>query len=441
MRLYQLTVALTLLLATRPSPAQEPAISMDERVLGLSQLWQEANRSFVFKNRLNFSLDSAYRMAIGRVIAAPDTYSYYRELQRFAASLGDGHTGVSFPPAMSQTRTYPWLLTVWVDGHLVIRNTGRTLVRAFPVGTEILSIDGRSVGEYLEAEVLPFTPASTSHWRWAYGARDALIGRASQSVRLTFQRPDGSHGDTTLARDRRSRNDEWLLPSTEPRLVIHWLGDSIAHVRLTSFDSDSILQDFQSILPALRSARGLVLDVRGNNGGNSANGWGILAHLTADSIPLQEWRTRIHHAAFKGWGRPGYAQDSAFSPFESHGRYPPSADPLILPTIILQDHETFSAAEDFLVAASTIPHIVTMGQLSGGSTGNPIFWQLPGGGFARMVSKHDRYPDGREFVGTGVQPNRPLPARTLAEWRSGRDFAVDSAVVTIRRMRAGARQL
>lgn len=49
------------------------------------------------------------------------------------------------------------------------------------------------------------------------------------------------------------------------------------------------------------------------------------------------------------------------------------------PTVILQDHPTFSAAEDFLVAADEIPRILTMGQVSGGSTGNPIFWQLPRG--------------------------------------------------------------
>lgn len=409
-----------------------PSLSVEERILGLSQIWQEVNRSFAFKTRLAFDVDSAYRESLTRVIAARDTYEYYRELQRFTAALHDGHSGVSFPSSMASERTYPWLLTRWIDGHLVISNSGRALASTFPAWTEILTIDGRPATEYLAAEVLPYTPASTEHWRWAAGARDALDGRARDAVHLTFQRPNGTRGDTTLARDRRTRNDSWAMPTELPRLELRWLRDSVAHVLLHTFGSDSIKQEFVALIPTLRRARGLILDVRGNGGGNSGNGWDILAHLTKDTLPLQAWRTRLYNAAYRGWNRPGFGADSAFTPFDTTGAYPPYADPLTVPTVILQDHETFSAAEDFLVAADEIPRLVTMGQPSGGSTGNPVFWKLPGGGFARIVSKHDRYRDGREFVGVGVQPKHVLPPLTLADVRAGRDPMIDEALATLR---------
>ncbi len=418
-------------------PAPQSTLSVDERILGLSQIWQEVNRTFVFKGRLTYNVDSAYRQSLTRVIAAPDLYQYYRELQRFTAALHDGHSGVTFPSAMNNVRTYPWLQTRWIDGHLVIANSGKSLARTFPVGTEVLAIDGRPAREYMSAEVLPYISSSTEQWLWAWGSHEALYGRATDPVRVRFERPNGTVGDTVLARDRRSRDDAWALPTEKARFEFKWLADSIAYVALRTFTSDSIRAEFAAAVPAIRQSRGLIIDVRGNGGGNSGNGWNILARMVRDSLPLQVWRTRVHNAAYMSWGRPGYAQDSAFTPFESSGKYPPFPDPLLVPTVILQDNESFSAAEDFLVAANEIPRILTMGQPSGGSTGNPLNWQLPGGGFARIVAKHDRFPDGREFVGSGVQPRQVLPQITLKDFRVGRDPMLAAAMAVVRKQPSG----
>ncbi len=46
---------------------------------------------------------------------------------------------------------------------------------------------------------------------------------------------------------------------------------------------------------------------------------------------------------------------------------------LILPTVLLQDHATFSAAEDFLITLDAVPHVTKVGRPSGGSTGQPLF--------------------------------------------------------------------
>jgi C-terminal processing protease CtpA/Prc len=48
---------------------------------------------------------------------------------------------------------------------------------------------------------------------------------------------------------------------------------------------------------------------------------------------------------------------------------------------------------------------VIVGEASGGSTGQPLSFNLPGGGTARVCSKHDSFPDGKEFVGVGVTPD------------------------------------
>ena len=76
-----------------------------------------------------------------------------------------------------------------------------------------------------------------------------------------------------------------------------------------------------------------------------------------------------------------------------------------VPVVVLTDYGTGSAAEDFLVFAQTLEHFTYVGRPTNGSTGQPVFYSLPGKGFARICAKRDTYPDGRDFVGFGVQPD------------------------------------
>ena len=46
-----------------------------------------------------------------------------------------------------------------------------------------------------------------------------------------------------------------------------------------------------------------------------------------------------------------------------------------------------------------------IGDRTFGSTGQPLTLDLPGGGTARICTKRDEYPDGRQFVGYGIEPD------------------------------------
>ena len=72
-----------------------------------------------------------------------------------------------------------------------------------------------------------------------------------------------------------------------------------------------------------------------------------------------------------------------------------------------------------------------------GSTGQPLFVTLPGGGSAGICTSVTWYPDGRTFVGAGIQPNiRVRP--TVADIRSGRDPALEAALKHLREAAAKA---
>jgi C-terminal processing protease CtpA/Prc len=97
------------------------------------------------------------------------------------------------------------------------------------------------------------------------------------------------------------------------------------------------------------------------------------------------------------------------------------------PVVVLQGPRSFSAAEDFLIAFGFMSRGKLIGEASGGSTGQPLSFSLPGGGSARVCAKRDSYPDGKEFVIVGVIPDITVKP-TIKDIQTGRDPVLKEAV-------------
>jgi carboxyl-terminal processing protease len=439
--------ALALLCAV-PAAAQQPRqtdspleLGVAERIHGLSLLWQEVNYNFAFFDQVpGLDWDSVYLAFIPRVLEAPTTWDYYRELQRMVALLHDGHTGVWMPQALqaeSQRRdTYPWVLTHRVEDRVIVRGVGRSLEARIPLHSEIVEIDGGPATVVAYERHLPFIAQSTDHYRRDIAVRQALHGRAGEPVSIRYATPSGEQYSATLQRDRRTRDDEWVpdVNTPVPPFGMRWLDDGIAYVELNTFGDTTPAHAFEQALPELRRARGLVIDIRRNGGGSSNVGYRVASWITNDTLETSRWRTREHRAAQKAWGSFGAERHRAYGEMDawydggSHGRVAPAdGERVIVPTIVLQDHDTFSAAEDFLVAVDAIPHVTTLGRPTGGSTGQPLMLELPGGGGARIVTKRDTFPDGRDFVGIGIFPDVHVEP-TVAGLRAGDDVQLAAAL-------------
>ncbi len=426
-------------------PSPPPDLSDSDKLFGLSLLWQEANYNFAFFDQVpDLDWDSAYRAFIPQVLAAESTYDYYQTLKRFVALLEDGHTSVWLRSPAAQYESYPWILTENVQGQVLVANVGRSLSDRVPVHSVIETIDGEPAAGYAVRVHGPYTFSSTDHDRADRIMAAALRGPPDRAVRITYVTPDGDRRSMTLNRDRRTREDEWLLPtvSTRPRFEFRWLDDQIAYVALNTFNDAGVADDFEAALPELYQARALVVDIRKNGGGNSNNGYRIAAYLTNDTLQTSAWKTREHRAAFKAWGRineryKDYAEMNVWFQGGTMGEVAPAEERrLIVPTVVLQEHATFSAAEDFLIAIEKIPQITTVGRPSGGSTGQPLSLELPGGGRANICTKRDTYPDGRDFVGVGIAPDIFVEA-TVEDVQRGRDPALDRAVELLRSQLSG----
>lgn len=400
-------------------------ISDDEKAAGLSKLWSEVKFNFAFFGNVpDLDWDALYMEYMPKVRQTRSTLEYYRLLQEICAKLKDGHTGVGLPVELNEaTDARPAIATRLIEGKVLITEVyGGTLesdgVRR---GLEITKVDGVPVREYTERNVKPYEFASTSHAldEFAYGM-DLLCGPKPRPVKLTMGGPDGGTVEREL-----SREVAWKGFAREP-FQFGILDRNIACVIVNAMDAGRVPEMFRSAFPQISKADALVIDVRCNGGGSSSVGWDILACLTDKPFLGHGFKTLNYRPYSRAQGLlPGWygMQKSAHQP---NGQLLYTK-----PVAVLTSAFTGSAAEDFCLAFDAMRRGKLIGEPTAGSTGQPLYFQLPGGGFARVCTVASMYPDGRGFVGVGIQPDI-LVKPTVRDFRAGRDTVLEAALEYLR---------
>jgi C-terminal processing protease CtpA/Prc len=397
----------------------------DEKIAGLSQLWSEAKYNFAFFDRRDaVDWDALYISYLPKVQATKSTYEYYRVLSEFYAQLHDGHTNVSYPRELGNRMGWPAITTRLVEGRVFIDEVRDPALKERGVvrGLEIVAIDGFPVREYGEKFVAPHLSASTPQDLEVRTFENSLLGGLLVNpVALTLRDEAGKTANVIL--DRLTGADADKLPHAPwTRFQYKLLPGNIAYVALRSFGNDALVQDFDAAFAEIRKSDALILDVRENSGGSSNIGWAILGYLTSDSLWSTQWRTRDYRPAYRAWGSPEKWYSQPSRKLTPHGSYPYKNT-----VVVLTSPHTYSAAEDFAVVFDAMKRGMIIGEPTGGSTGQPLAFPLPGGGSARVCTKHDRYPDGKEFVGVGIQPGI-LVRPTVEDFRAARDTVLSVAI-------------
>lgn len=424
-------------------------ISPADKVYGLARFWQEANYNFIYLDKIDRQAwDQRFRELIPIVQQTPNDYAYYRELQKFCALLKDGHTNVYFPRGIEQMNTmfgdYRLFLEN-IDGKAIVVRTNLSKKNEIPVGSEIVEVNDKPTATYIAEEVAPYISSSTDYVLMDWSINGLLRGMEGESYRIKLRKPDGKMLSLELKHARTAEQE--VYPAFEPDrqlLDFKWLDKKVAYVALNSFGDEKIDSLFEARLPELYEAKGLIIDLRYNGGGSTGVGTGILQYLTNDTVLYgSRYTSRLHIPSFKAWGKYTAVKDtvnnewakksylSFIDQYYYHFDYETTsigtkARRIVVPTVLLIGHNTASAAEDFLIAADNQRHMIRIGSNSFGSTGQPFVFELPGGGTARICTKKDTYPDGREFVGYGVRPDIEVkPA--LSDYLQHKDPVLDKA--------------
>jgi len=261
-----------------------------------------------------------------------------------------------------------------------------------------------------------------------------LAGPPGSVARLTIEVPTGEVRNVSVERNKSSREVDWLIPVADKEGLCNfrWLGDDIAFVALNGFGDEKVVEAFEAALPELLAAEGVILDIRNNSGGSTNIVTAIAEHLTTETLVGAVWRTPKHVAAYKAWGQfseeyEAYYGGTVWHEGSRDKLIPRPGRKILVPIVLLIGRHTASAAEDLLIYLDPLEHITYVGEPTCGSTGQPLLIDLPGGGRARICTKRDTYPDGRDFVGYGIEPD-VLVRPTVQDVRNRRDVVLEKGI-------------
>lgn len=402
------------------------SLTTAEKVYGLSTIWKEASYNFVYFDKVpSLNWDSTYKATIPQVIAAKNVYEYYQVISHFMDLLQDGHTRVLTTQYFYKDIDSPPFSYVLVEGRPFISRIDKNLLATIPIGSEILTIDHKPLKEFISS-----------------GGR--LSGIKRSRVVLRLKTPQGQLVEQTLSRNINADRVVLYPPrNVEPDVFYKPLSSNIAYVAINTFGNDSVPTKFRQVLPQLRQAKALIIDLRKNGGGNSNYARQIADYLVdTDYTVGPAWKTRIHNGANKAFGsviiynktdslaliNQDYYRGTVW---QKHApdtvRIGLQTEKLTIPVAVLIGRSTFSAAEDFLIMLRGASRITTVGQFTAGSSGQPILFSLPAGLMGQVCAKRDTYPNGQDYIGIGIKPD-VLIERSVSDYQKNRDVELESSV-------------
>lgn len=393
-------------------------ITNDEKIYGLSKLWSEVNRNFANFDLTQINWDSTYQSFIPKVIATKNDGDYYKELMRMMALIKDGHSNVYYKPFFVYKS--PPLRTKLIEGKIIITEVNSdTLITKnnLEIGDEIVEINKKNALDYGKHEIMPFQSASTIQdlniRTYTYSL---LNGKPDELLELKIKKPNNNIINTVI-------NRKLISNFKKQTYELKIMDDNIAYLKVNDFQNDTYQKIFDSIYVKILPSKALIIDIRNNSGGDSGQGFYILSHLINKIVYGAKAKTRQYIPTLKAWEQPDMWMEFApdvIKPIDGKVKYSK-------PVIVLTSAKTYSAGEDFLVAFDSAKRGIKIGQTTGGSTGQPLFFDLPKGGFARICTKRDIYPDGKEFIGIGIKPDIEV-LETVKSIRDRRDIVLEKTL-------------
>jgi len=349
-----------------------------------------------------------------RIAAAVDDEAYFKEIRSMLAELNDAHTSLVAP---SLKELYMLGLVRKIgESAILIRVREDIHAPGLERGAVITGRDGMTVAEYL-ATLEPWQIyGSTDRQRLEKGYGSLMTVAAGETIELSYLDAgrNSRRVQLTGAPAKLPHNSAPSPGGAGPLIEGKMLDSGIGYINIPIFSSrgKDLVGEFDRALDALMEAPALILDLRLNGGGSTANSDRIAGRFFEEPfaygteyytvpLPLRGWtRTYRYRVAPRGEYYAGHV-------------------------VLLTDVFTMSTAENFVAAMKDSRRAMLVGRSTAGSSGNPVRFNF-NGGYARYSTGDFRRNDGRPIEGIGFRPH------IMVEWTvedviNGRDPDIAAA--------------
>lgn len=403
----------------RPGPAPD-VLSPQDRAEIFEQVWKTIDEQYYdpkFRGVDWRAVGERYRPLAE---SARSDAEFYGVFELMLSELRDGHT-VFVPPrvpgAGGDEGAAPGSLGLRLgdaEGRVAVVEVaaGSAAERAgVRPGQLLREVNGKPVEEHL-AFLRALIAGSSSERLFRARLLSALLhgGFLTMPRRLGLTGHDGREFTVELSPE---------AAPEPPNLSARRLEGGLGYIKFRAW-LPPVEEEFRRSLATMRDAPGLVVDLRGNGGGE--------ARVMLD-IAGNFFERETHYGGFRN--RAGVVQ-----PY--HTRRPATAYRGAV--VVLVDEESASATETFAAFMQEGGRARVVGRQTAGSTLNQGGRrQFKGGGQLRYSTRSYLTPSGRELEGAGVAPDVTV-ALTLADLRAGRDAALEAAEGLLRGAAAGGRR-
>jgi len=342
---------------------------------------------------------------------AGNAQEFYDVLRQMIASLRDAHTRIYSPD-----EKFDWWSPRFVTVGLTVREVeGTPTVIQIEAGSAasktdirqgdvIASVDDVAVGEFVRQRMRNSGLVDEGNIRNRVIA-NLFDGPAGTSVKIGWITRNRKQKSTLLQRYWSQRN----LGFNNQR------NGKIAILRLDAF-TQSVALEFAKNLPSvLEGAEGIVLDLRGNGGGDAEAMADVASLFLDEGTNLGRFADRSG-ASFE------------LQTFSKRLWRSPASPPIKLPLVVLTSENTSSAAEILAATFQTKGRAQVIGS---GTCGCVLAIRsrhaLPDGGVLDVSEFDYKTAGGVRLEGAGIRPDTPSPL-TRADIYSRHDRALERAI-------------
>jgi hypothetical protein len=194
---------------------------------------------------------------------------------------------------------------------------------------------------------------------------------------------------------------------------------SIGYIFIASFGNSSDQYTIiDSIIKEFGNVKGIIIDVRNNGGGSSANSETIASRFTSETRLYSFARFRIG------------SETKSLGDFINLEISPSGTTKFNNKVAVLTNSYSYSATEDFVLMMKSFPQVIQLGDnTGGGSETRPIFKELPNGWTYRVASRLT-YDTNKHPISKGIVPDFYVQT-TKADSLNGRDSIIEKAIFEI----------